>query len=110
METQTRHLQAPWLLMLEGDYVWMKPLQAPKAESAAPSWAFPYSYIAPAHSSLESVMRIMYPAENGPLEHIPNSGPAPVLMRVEEWIKARSRHWLAHDSRSEHNVIGHCRS
>jgi len=34
-------VQAPWLLMLEGDYVWMKPLQAPKAESSAPSWAYP---------------------------------------------------------------------
>ena len=76
--------------MLEGDYVWMKPLQAPRAESTGPSWAFPYSYIMPSYPSLESVMRIMYPAEKGPLAEIPNTGPAPVLMRVEEWIKVCS--------------------
>jgi hypothetical protein len=43
-------LRAPWLLMIETDYVWMGPLLGvPRAESAAKSWAFPYGYIAPAH-------------------------------------------------------------
>ena len=75
--------------MLEGDYVWMKPLQAPRAESEEPSWAFPYTYITPANPVLEPIMRMMYPAERGPLTGVPGSGPAPVLMRVAEWVKAR---------------------
>lgn len=40
-------IKAPWLLLIEGDYVWAKPIRAPKAESADPSWAFPFSYINP---------------------------------------------------------------
>lgn len=75
--------------MLEGDYVWMKPLPAPRADSDSPSWAFPFSYIGPQAPHLEKVMRLMYPEDEGPLTDIPNSGPAPVLMRVHEWRKAR---------------------
>lgn len=42
-------LQAPWVLMTETDYVWMRPPQAPRAEDAgSPSWAFPFGYIRPA--------------------------------------------------------------
>ena len=32
-------------------------------------------------------MREMYPAEKGPLSDVPNSGPAPVLMRWKELFK-----------------------
>lgn len=87
MTRQKFAVQAPWLLMLEGDYVWMKPVQAPRAESSEPSWAFPYNYIAPAAPHIEHIMRQMFPSEWGPLSDVPNSGPAPVLMRVHEWIK-----------------------
>ncbi|KAL3161193.1 hypothetical protein ABBQ38_009560 [Trebouxia sp. C0009 RCD-2024] len=81
-------IQAPWLLMIETDYVWMKPLQAPPAEDAsAASVAFPFGYIDPRYPVIEGVMRKMYPVEKGPLGDVPGSGPAPVLMRVDEWIK-----------------------
>ena len=80
-------MQAPWIMMLEGDYVWMKPLPAPRADSEDPSWAFPFSYINPYAAHLQPIMRLMYPEANGPLSGIPNSGPAPVLMRVHEWRK-----------------------
>lgn len=84
-------LQAPWLLMIETDYVWMKPLQAPPAEDAsAASVAFPFGYIDPRYPVIEGVMRKMYPVEKGPLGDVPGSGPAPVLMRVDEWIKVPS--------------------
>lgn len=80
--------QAPWLLMIETDYVWMKPLQAPPAEDAgAASLGFPFGYIIPGEPRIEGVMRKMYPVEKGPLSDVPGSGPAPVLMRVHEWIK-----------------------
>lgn len=80
-------IKAPWLLMLEGDYVWMKPLQAPRAETATSSWAYPYSYIAPEAKNLEPFVRLMYPEERGPTSGIPKTGPAPVLMQLHEWIK-----------------------
>jgi hypothetical protein len=43
-------IKAPWILMLETDYVWMTPLQnVPRAETDAPGWFFPYGYIVPTH-------------------------------------------------------------
>ena len=45
--------QAPWLLMIETDYVWMKPVAAPLAESADLSIAFPFGYIQPTAAVLE---------------------------------------------------------
>ena len=81
-------LQAPWLLMIETDYVWMKPLQAPTAEdTSAASLGFPFGYISPQAPNIERVMRKMYPTEKGPLSNVPGSGPAPALMRVDDWIK-----------------------
>ena len=62
-------MQAPWLLMIETDYVWMKPPAAPLAESSAVSIAFPFGYIQPASPNIEGVMRRMYPAERG--AHVP---------------------------------------
>ncbi len=80
--------QAPWLLMIETDYVWHKPLQAPRAEDPnAKPWGFPFGYIVPTSWSLDTVIRKMYPADKGPTSNIPNSGPAPILMRVAEWVK-----------------------
>jgi hydroxyproline O-arabinosyltransferase len=32
-------------------------------------------------------MRTMYPQALGPLQSIPNTGPAPVLMRAAEWLR-----------------------
>lgn len=77
-------IQAPWLLMIETDYVWMKPIAAPQAESKALSIAFPFGYITPQAPILEAVMRLMYPPSKGPLSDIPATGPAPVLMRWQQ--------------------------
>ena len=83
-------MQAPWLLMIETDYVWMKPLQAPLAEdTSAASLGFPFGYISPQAPNIEGVMRKMYPVEKGPLSDVPGSGPAPALMRIDEWIKVQ---------------------
>ena len=81
--------QAPWLLMIETDYVWLKPVAAPPAESAQPSLAFPFGYIQPTAGGISGVMRKMYPQEKGPLSDVPNSGPAPVLMRWQELFKVQ---------------------
>ncbi len=82
------HMQAPWLLLIETDYVWMKPLQAPPAhDPRSKGMIYPFNYIVPQAPSLESVMRKMYPAELGPLTDVPGSGPAPVMMRFDEWLQ-----------------------
>lgn len=77
--------------MIETDYVWMKPLQAPKAsDPKAPPLAFPFTYINPQYPTIEGVMRKMYPASKGAISDIPGTGPAPVMMRLAEWIKVRA--------------------
>ena len=40
---------------------------------------------------LEAVMRKMYPAPRGPLSAVPASGPAPALMRFDEWARVCSK-------------------
>ena len=84
--------QAPWLLMIETDYVWMRPLQAPPAQDpASRGAAFPFGYITPAAPGLEGVMRKMYPPEMGPTSDIPGTGPAPVMLRFAEWLQVGNR-------------------
>ena len=73
--------------MIETDYVWLKPVAAPMAESSALSIAFPFGYIDPLAPVLKGVMRKMYPESAGPLSDVPASGPAPVLMRWQELFK-----------------------
>ncbi|KAK9816540.1 hypothetical protein WJX72_001729 [[Myrmecia] bisecta] len=77
-------IKAPWILMIETDYVWMKPIQAPPAEGPADSWAFPFGYIQPQAPALNAVMKRMYP---GDLNDVPGTGPAPVMLRIQELIK-----------------------
>ena len=72
----------------------MKPLQAPPAQNpSSKGMAYPFNYIIPQAPSIESVMRKMFPAELGPLSIIPGSGPAPVMMRFDEWLQV-SAHFL----------------
>ena len=79
-------LQAPWVFMTECDYVWIKPLQAPPASDVDKlSMSFPFGYIAPTYPTVQSTMRIWYPTSKGPLSDIPGTGPAPALMRRDEW-------------------------
>lgn len=76
--------------MIETDYVWLKPPVALAAEGSARSLGFPFGYIQPTSPGIESVLRKMFPAERGPLSDVPNSGPAPVLMRWNELFKVQS--------------------
>ncbi len=41
--------QAPWLLLLETDYVWVKPLPDPgnAYDRSVPGWSFAFDYIIP---------------------------------------------------------------
>mmetsp|Transcript_4256 Transcript_4256/g.12271 ORF Transcript_4256/g.12271 Transcript_4256/m.12271 type:complete len:438 (-) Transcript_4256:1868-3181(-) len=102
-------IKAPWLLMIETDYVWMKPVAAPMAESSSLSIAFPFGYIQPTAASHENVMRLMYPPEKGPLTNVQASGPAPVLMRWNELFKIcpeweRLTYHIEHDAETKEKL------
>lgn len=74
--------------MTETDYVMIKPVHAPPAQDTSQlSIAFPFGYIVPTYPTIVHIMRRWYPESRGPLTDIPGSGPAPALMRVEEWKK-----------------------
>ncbi len=78
-------IKAPWLFMTECDYVWLKPVVAPRAEDPnAKSLAFPFFYIQPTNPSIVDTMGKLFPGR--PTSEIPPSGPAPALMRVAEWF------------------------
>ncbi|KAL4424219.1 hypothetical protein ABPG75_001520 [Micractinium tetrahymenae] len=85
-------IKAPWMYLIETDFVFVKPIQAPgPAESAVRSLFFLYSYIAPQSPGLKAILRRIYPPGLGPLSAIPRTGPSPVLARVAEWLKVADR-------------------
>ena len=78
-------IKAPWIFLTECDYVWLKPVSAPRAEDPnAKSLAFPFTYIQPAYPGISEVMKRFFPGR--PASEIPPTGPAPALMRVHEWL------------------------
>eukprot|EP01026_Neomeris_dumetosa_P046773 TRINITY_DN39953_c0_g1_i2.p2 TRINITY_DN39953_c0_g1~~TRINITY_DN39953_c0_g1_i2.p2 ORF type:complete len:413 (+),score=57.01 TRINITY_DN39953_c0_g1_i2:43-1281(+) len=82
-------IKAPWLLLIETDYVWIKPLESP-GEASDPSvqpQSFLFGYINPTYPSLKQQIRKLYPESEGGLEKVPRTGPAPVLLRVRELEK-----------------------
>jgi hypothetical protein len=46
-------IKAPWLYMIETDFVFVGPFSMPPAESSAKSVAFPYGYIQPTYPTIE---------------------------------------------------------
>ncbi len=74
--------------MIESDYVFMKPLAAPPAEGNAPTLGHPFKYIQP-QSFPDAMRKIGFTKAHGPVALIPNTGPAPILMRVADWLKVK---------------------
>lgn len=85
-------IKAPWLYMIETDFVFVGPFSMPPAESSAKSVAFPYGYIQPTYPTIDGVMRKLYPESEGPLEDIPPTGPSPTCMRMAEWLRIAPRY------------------
>lgn len=77
-------IQGAWVFMLECDYVWLQPMKVPGNawDPNVPGVQFWYDYIIPGHPNAVPSMKKLY---NGPVKDIPPSGPAPVLLRLEEW-------------------------
>lgn len=67
-----------WVLMIETDYVFVKPLSIPVSGNAI---GFPFGYISPTYHDVARIMRKYY---DGPLEDIPGTGNAPVLAPMED--------------------------
>lgn len=80
-------MQGTWLMMLETDYVFAKvpdlPSQIGSNEEVMPV-AFPFHYIQPTAKHLEPIIREMYTEDLGPVTDIQPSGPAPVLIKIEQ--------------------------
>ena len=75
-------IRAPWILMTEADYVWLKPVAAPAAEDpTARSIGFPFSYIDPLYPTVQPIMRRYFPESARALTDIPATGPAPPRWR-----------------------------
>lgn len=83
-------IKGEWIYMIESDYVFMKPLVPPgdASDKSHKSWAFPFSYINPV--ARPASMRKLFPESAGDLAKIPCSGPAPALLRMDEWIKVQA--------------------
>eukprot|EP00854_Cymbomonas_tetramitiformis_P018693 gene18693-22321_t len=85
-----------WILMIETDYVWKKPLSLPPPGSNA--IAFHFGYINPKYPSLPAVMKRLWPADapfKFDIDAIPPSGPAPALIRLED-LKTLTPVWEEH--------------
>ncbi|GLC42047.1 hypothetical protein PLESTB_001062400 [Pleodorina starrii] len=85
-------IKAPWLLLLETDYVWMKPLPDPgdAYDRSVPGWSFGFDYIAPSIPIIVQLLKERCP-DCDP-KTVPNSGPAPVLARFSDF-KAATPIW-----------------
>lgn len=84
-------IKAPWLLMLETDYVWVKPLLpfGSAYDASVPGMSFAFDYIGSRHPIAIKLYQERCPGCE-PRDVIPNTGPAPVLMRFED-LRVRSR-------------------
>ncbi|GLC55430.1 hypothetical protein PLESTB_000986400 [Pleodorina starrii] len=77
-------IKGAWILLLECDYVWMRPVQAPDAYDArAVGFQFMFDYIMPEHPSAVPFMNKLSGGRVEP-KNIPRSGPAPVLIRYTD--------------------------
>ncbi|KAF8072854.1 HPAT1 [Scenedesmus sp. PABB004] len=77
-------VQGAWLLLLESDYVWMKPLTLPGSahDVAVAGYGFTYDYIDPTYPAAAAVVSEMCPSCD--VARVPHSGPSPVLLRPGE--------------------------
>ena len=71
-----------WILLVETDYVFFKPIPMPPQDSRT-SYAFHFEYINTRYPRLPPLWREL--GYEGNIDDIPCSGPAPVLMRFEDF-------------------------
>jgi len=77
LETEDSKL-GRYILLIETDYIWTKPVPMPIKDDAAV--AFKYDYINPKYPGIPQIMKVYY---SGDVDDIPCTGPAPVLLRTD---------------------------
>lgn len=80
-------------MMLETDYVFAKVPDLPSqvgSDGGVMPVAFPFHYIQPAAQHLKPIIREMYTEDLGPVTDIQPSGPAPVLIKVEQLTQVQA--------------------
>eukprot|EP00899_Mesostigma_viride_P018438 jgi/Mesvir1/26596/Mv09567-RA.1 len=95
-------LKGQYILMIETDYVFIKPVPLPAP--GARSLVYSYDYINPEYPGLGPIMtRLAGGALNAPIAEIPHSGPAPVLMTPSE-LRSVAPWWVNMTERIEADV------
>jgi len=79
-------IKGAWIVMLECDYVWMKPLQAPgnAYDPSVLGQQFHFGYIMAQHADCSSIIKRLYGGKD-PAD-VPNSGPAPAMLRFTDLV------------------------
>lgn len=81
-----QQVQGDWILLIEGDYVFMKPTEVPGAAGpSAKSYGYMFGYITPTYPRVQHIIRRLSDGLEPGL--VPQSGPAPVLMPLEHFVK-----------------------
>lgn len=91
-EKDPNMVHAGWLLMLETDYVWVKPYPVPGDawDPSIPGQSFAFDYIGSQNPVVRQLLEER--CSNCSVSSVPNSGPAPVLMRFSD-LKAATPIW-----------------
>eukprot|EP00195_Chlamydomonas_chlamydogama_P009547 CAMPEP_0202895500 /NCGR_PEP_ID=MMETSP1392-20130828/4679_1 /ASSEMBLY_ACC=CAM_ASM_000868 /TAXON_ID=225041 /ORGANISM="Chlamydomonas chlamydogama, Strain SAG 11-48b" /LENGTH=453 /DNA_ID=CAMNT_0049580525 /DNA_START=68 /DNA_END=1426 /DNA_ORIENTATION=+ len=80
-------VQGAWMLMIETDYVVMRPHKAPgdAYDPSVPGAQFYYDYIMPQHpDAVPWIQKLLGPGKD--IKTVPASGPAPVMLRLQDWL------------------------
>jgi len=80
-------LKGAWLLMIESDYVFMQPVRPPgnAYDPSVTGEQYLFDYIMPQHPDAAPHIQKLYgPGKD--INDVPASGPAPVMLRLEEWL------------------------
>ncbi|GAX81923.1 hypothetical protein CEUSTIGMA_g9351.t1 [Chlamydomonas eustigma] len=80
-------INGAWILMAECDYVWMAPARAPgdAYDLTVPGWQFYFDYIMPQHAdAAPHIQKLLGEGKN--IATVPASGPAPAILRFDEWM------------------------
>jgi hypothetical protein len=85
---------APWVYLIEPDYLFVKPIAAPLAETTGLSYGFPLPFLNPMAGApaVAAALARLWPG--GDLAALPTAGPAPALLRAHEWVSVLPA-WVA---------------
>ena len=80
-------INGAWILMAECDYVFMVPVRIPgdANDKSVPGHQYWFDYIIPSHPDAAPHILKLY-GEGKKVTDVPASGPAPVILRLEEWL------------------------